>query len=209
MKYGLAVTGTVDPQRYLANAGAQVGDVLVLTKALGTGIVTTGIKRGVAGSNAAGVATQQMKHLNRGAGRAMVVAGAHAATDVTGFGLIGHLREMLLASGVAAEIDTASVPLLPEALELAARGCLPGGQRRNLEAAQGALRGDELLAPELLAVLTDPQTSGGLLISIEESRIDRLLEELSAGGAPAAAVVGRITDGAPGRVRLLSAPQEE
>lgn len=186
-KYGFAITGIAPEGRFVTSAGARVDDLLVLTKPLGTGIAATAIKRGVAPDGLIGMAIQTMASLNRAAAEAMVAARAHAATDVTGFGLLGHLGEMLVASGVGATIDFASVPVLPGVQLLAEDDVWPGGSERNLEA---ALASTDFGSLPLSArrVLADAQTSGGLLVSVEPGSEGPLLE---VGGA----VIGRITAG--------------
>lgn len=183
-KYGFAVTGIAPEGRVVTSAGALPGDLLVLTKPLGTGIAATAIKRGVAPGGLVGMAIQTMASLNRTASEAMVRAGAHAATDVTGFGLLGHLNEMLEASSVGADLDFSAVPMLPGVLLLAEDGVWPGGSQRNLDAADtvdfGAL---DLPARRILA---DAQTSGGLLVAVAPGSEGPILE---VGGV----VVGEVT----------------
>jgi selenide,water dikinase len=161
IKFGYAVTGLVDPRRVWTNAGARPGDGLYLTKPLGTGIVTTALKRGLAKESDVAEAVASMLRLNSGADGWAV----RGATDVTGFGLLGHAREMALASGVTLEIDAGSVPTLPGALDYAARGALPGGLTNNRDFAAPCVEYARALAPEVDAILYDPQTSGGLLLS--------------------------------------------
>jgi selenide,water dikinase len=169
IKFGYAVTGLIDPGRVLSNAGAREGDLLVLTKPLGTGVISTALKKGAASEEHVQAATDSMLTLNRAACEAMLAAGAHACTDVTGFGLIGHAREMALASGVTLEIDAATVPLLPGALEAARDGAIPGGLNNNREFASCVVELAAPLAAEVEALLYDPQTAGGLLISVPPS----------------------------------------
>jgi selenide, water dikinase len=195
-KFGLAVTGTVHPDRVLRNRGAVPGDVLVLTKPIGTGVIATGIKRGVVTPDVRDAAVAAMVSLNDRAGRAGVAAAASAATDVTGFGLLGHLGEML--HGVGAEIDAASVPLLPGAAALAAAGVVPGGTRRNLEHALGFTDFGEC-DETTRVLLSDAQTSGGLLLAIAPDRVGALLASLTR-DAVFPAVIGRFTADHPGRV---------
>ena len=197
-KFGLAVTGTVHPDRVLRNRGARPGDLVVLTKPIGTGVVSTGIKRGIVAPEIRDAAVASMVALNDRAGRAAVAAGASAATDVTGFGLLGHLGEML--GGVGAEVDAASVPLLPGARELAAEGVFPGGTRRNLEHVSGFTEFDGTDATTRI-LLADAQTSGGLLVAIGEERVGALLSGLTR-GAVFAAVIGRFTGDHAGTVRV-------
>ncbi len=198
-KYGLAVTGLVHPGEIITNTGATPGDLLVLTKAIGTGLIATGIKQGAVDVAVRTHAVASMAHLNAGAALAAREVGVSAMTDVTGFGLLGHLGEMLGDGTVGAVIDAASVPLLPGAADLAVEKVVPGGTRRNLEHAGGFTDfGDT--DPETRLLLADAQTSGGLLMAVPESRADHLLEELHREQTPVAAVSGRFTNEHPGRV---------
>ena len=191
-KYGLAVTGVVHPDDIVTNDGARPGDVLVLTKSLGTGLIATAIKRGVVDQAVRDTAVASMTQLNAGASRAMRRVGVSAATDVTGFGLLGHLGEMIRASGVSAEIEFAAVPLLPDALRLAQEDVVPGGTLRNLEAARRTSRFGELdRARQIL--LADAQTNGGLLLTVETPLAKALLQALEEEEI-AAAVIGRIVE---------------
>jgi selenide,water dikinase len=191
-KFGLAVTGLVDPGSIVRKAGAGPGCALFLTKPLGTGIVSTALKQDIATTEQVARATEVMTTLNRAAAEAMVEVKVAAATDVTGFGLLGHLHGML-APGTAARVVAGNVPLLPGALELAAQGVLPGGSRRNR-----ASLSDRVSAAgvddALLDVLFDAQTSGGLLIAIESARADELRAALAA-RAVEAAEIGHLVEG--------------
>jgi selenide,water dikinase len=192
-KYGFAVSGVVEEDHLVMNRGALAGDVLVLTKPIGTGVIATAIKAGTAPASVVSEAITIMVALNDGAARAMNRVGVHAATDVTGFGLLGHLSEMLMASRVGANIRVADVPMIEGLLPLAERGSFPGGSDRNLRAvrptvvAQGV---DEIR----IRILADAQTSGGLLMSVPPERVDSLLGVLRGEGVPAAAVVGEIIE---------------
>ena len=196
-KYGMAVTGTVHPDRAILTSGAHAGAALILTKALGTGIVSSGIKEGKADAAAIKAAIASMSSLNREASEAMIEVGVQAATDVTGFGLVGHLAEML-GSRLDARLDEREIPLLPQAVELAAEGVSPGGTKRNYAASK-----DRFEAPGLdeavREVLFDAQTSGGLLIAVDESKATNLLNRLRELGVPRAARIGTLEDGT-GRV---------
>ena len=179
IKFGYAVTGTVHPARIKANAGARPGDVLVFTKRIGTGVIATALKRGIAGEAHVAESIQQMLTLNRRACEAMLQFDVHGCTDVTGFGLLGHAREMALASNVTLEIAVDQVRYLPGALEYARQGALPGGLHNNREFASCAVQALRELPPEIEALLYDPQTSGGLLISLPEidaAELERSLE---------------------------------
>jgi selenide, water dikinase len=205
-KFGMVAIGEVHPDAIVTNAGAKVGDWLVLTKPIGTGILATALKRDRIASSDMAEAVKSMTTLNAGAARAMKQAGraVHAATDVTGFGLLGHLKGLLQASGVAAEVDADAVPLLPRARELAAAGSVPGGTTRNLESVQGAVSWDGIADVDRI-LLADAQTSGGLLIAVSSDGARELVAALDAEGTPAAAVIGRITAGPAGTIRVRHA----
>lgn len=185
IKYGLAVTGIVHPQQIVHNHTAQIGDVLVLTKPLGTGILSTAVKRGLLSDASIRQLTDSMLQLNRAASEMMVAMGAHAATDVTGFGLLGHAYEMASASGVTFRIEANAVPLLPEVLHFAEQGCIPGGNRNNAEFVQDHVQVRESLPPLLVKVLHDPQTAGGLLVSLEPGKVREYLDRLGEQGVVA------------------------
>jgi len=199
-KFGMVVIGDVHPERLVTNAGARPGDVLVLTKPIGTGILTTALKRDLLPSSALAEAVAVMTTLNAGAARAMLAVGVHAATDVTGFGLLGHLHTMLRASGVAAEIVAADVPILAQSREMLAAGAVPGGTLRNLASLEEAARFADGVSQAERTLLADAQTSGGLLIAVGAGRVERLRAALGREGAPAAAVIGRITASAAGSI---------
>jgi selenide, water dikinase len=194
-KYGMVVIGEVHPERMVTIAGARPGDALVLTKPIGTGILTTALKRDLLPASALVDAVEAMTTLNAGASRAMLATGVHAATDVTGFGLLGHLRNMLDASGVAAEVDAAQVPLLPHTREMLAKGAVPGGSNRNLESVAAVVRFPEGATKADRLLLADAQTSGGLLIALAAERVPRLQEALQREGQAPAAVIGRVVAG--------------
>ena len=203
-KFGMCVIGEADPALITRNSGARAGDVLVLTKPIGTGVIATGIKRGLASDDAIRDAVACMTTLNRGAAEAMLRVGVSAATDITGFGLLIHLRHMLRASGVAAVIDAAAVPLLPDTAELAAAGCISGGTRRNLEDVSPDVTWDESLSGLQRLLLCDAQTSGGLLIAVPPERAEQLVTELTAELTPVAAVVGSVAATPAGRIRVTA-----
>ena len=203
-KFGMCVIGEGHPEMLTRNSGAQPGDVLVLTKPIGTGIIATAIKRGVAPEDVVSTAVACMTTLNRGAAEAMIRTGVSAATDVTGFGLPGHLRNMLRGSGVAAEISAATVPLLPGVADLAGAGCVPGGTKRNLEDLGQDVMWDDGLSEAQRIILCDAQTSGGLLIAVPAARAERLLAELAVEATPAAAVIGRVVEGPAGQITVQS-----
>ncbi len=200
-KYGLSVTGTVDPHKIVRKGPAPPGADLVLTKPLGMGIIASGIKEGKTSPATIQEATRVMGTLNRPAADAMVEIGAAAATDVTGFGLIGHLLQMLDET-VSAELHFDAIPILAEALELAAQGVFPGGSRRNQETLEGLVDTAGLAEPKR-RVLFDAQTSGGLLIAIERAKTPDLLGALKAKGVEEAARIGEVVAG-DGTIKVLA-----
>jgi selenide,water dikinase len=194
-KYGMAVNGAIDPTRIVTNAGAQIGDALVLTKPLGTGILTTARKRGAIGDAGLDEAIAVMTTLNDRASEAMLRAGAHAATDVTGFGLLGHAENVARASGVRLSIDAAAVPFMSGVLDFIAQGIMPGGTQHNAET-HAAFTDFTPSVPEAVRVgLSDAQTSGGLLICVAPERVEELSCDLLSHGA-LAAVIGEVREGA-------------
>ena len=203
-KYGLCVLGEVPPEQLVRNSTARAGDRLVLTKPIGTGVLATALKADAVDPATIQTAIESMVTLNRGAAEAMLRAGVDAATDVTGFGLLGHLREILLASGLSATVHAESVPLLPRALELAIAGHVPGGTRRNLADIAGAVDWADDVPEALRVLLCDAQTSGGLLLAVPPDRVDALLEDLVARRTPAAALVGELGEGEPGTLEVVA-----
>jgi selenide,water dikinase len=200
-KYGLVAVGEVDPARMVTNDRARAGDALVLTKPIGSGVVATAVKQGAAPAAVIAEAVRVMSTLNRAAAEAMVRAEVRAATDVTGFGLLGHLHKMLRASGVSARIESAQVPLLPGARALAEAGHVPGGTRRNLEDLASHLDVADTVDDVTRTLLADAQTSGGLLMSVPPQSVQALLADL-AGSVPSAVIVGAVGDGEPGRIAV-------
>jgi selenide, water dikinase len=198
-KYGLAVVGLADPARLMTIDRAAPGDRLVLTKAIGTGVIATALKRGTPGPDVVQAAVDSMTLLNAGAAEAALAAGVRAATDVTGFGLLGHLHRMLAASGAAARIDAAAVPLLPGAAAAAADGFVSGGTRANIERMRAVTTLDDAIPAELAVLLHDAQTSGGLLLAAPAAAAPALLADLRARGLPAA-LIGEVVSGEPGRI---------
>jgi selenide,water dikinase len=200
-KYGMVAVGEAPETELVTMDGARAGDILVLTKALGTGVITTALKNDAAPASAIEAAVASMTTLNAAAARAMTGACVRAGTDVTGYGLLGHLRNILRASGLAAEVDHAGVPILPGARELAAAGQIPGGSKRNLDDLAPDLDFEDGVDEVTRVLLADAQTSGGLLMAVPEAALDGLLGALR-GTAPYAAVVGRVVTGEPGRIRV-------
>lgn len=202
-KYGLSVTGMVHPDRVLRNDTGRPGDALILTKPLGTGILTTARRSDEIDDDALAPAVASMVALNRTASEVAVRFDVRAMTDVTGFGLLGHLREML-GTRLGAAIDGTSVPLLPHALSLAARDVMPGGTRKNLaRALENGARFDAQLPDGLAAVLCDAQTSGGLLIAVANSQAASLLDALRVAGVQSASVIGKLDES--GLIEVTSA----
>jgi selenide,water dikinase len=198
-KFGLSVTGVVHPDRIVTKTGAAAGSELVLTKPLGMGIIASGIKEGKTTAETAERAIRIMSTLNRSSSEAMIQVGVDAATDVTGFGLIGHLLQML-DGRLDADLDHASVPMLEEAVELAAAGILPGGSRRNRDAGAPSVDPGPLDEART-AVLYDAQTSGGLLMAVRPGKVDPLMRALADRGVDGAARIGTLADGR-GRIRV-------
>ncbi len=203
-KYGLAVVGGVHPERVTSNARGRPGDVLVLTKALGTGVVSNATKLGEAPAAVTRAAVESMRRLNRDAAEAGQRCGVRCATDVTGFGLIGHARNIAIGSGCGVEIAAHTLPVLPGVPELVEANLVPGGSRRNLAFADTWTRWDGDVAALHRVVATDAQTSGGLLLAVVPERCDELVSDITGRGGLAAAV-GRLTDDAAGTVRVRAA----
>jgi selenide,water dikinase len=199
--YGMVVLGEVHPDRMLTNAGACAGDLLVLTKPLGTGILATALKRDALLEAGMAEAVRVMTTLNDGAARAALRVGVSAATDVTGFGLVGHLGHLLEASGVAAEVAYEALPILSHAWNLASRGNVPGGTQRNLDAAVKVEWAEDVGSVDRI-LCADAQTSGGLLLAVPPENQAALLEALREEGTPTAAVIGRVVAGEAGRVAV-------
>jgi selenide, water dikinase len=205
-KFGLAVTGEVHPDHLMTNAAGKAGDYLVLTKPLGTGLLTTALKRDRLTEADIAPAISSMRALNAGAARAARAAGVRAATDITGFGLLGHLGNILAGSKLAAELWMENLPALEHAREMAAEGMVPGGSARNLEAASAVTTYAADVTPAERILLSDAQTSGGLLLAVRPERLDDLLTALKQEGTPTMAVIGRLVEGATGAIRVSSSP---
>lgn len=189
-KTGYAVVGLIHPARIWRNVGARPGDALVLTKPLGTGIISTAIKQGVASSETIAAAIETMSTLNRAAAEVAATMTVHAVTDVTGFGLLGHLREMAAGSSVRVRLIAQQVPVLPGVSELVAAGLIPGGTKRNMRAASTYARWDAGVSPVLQTVIADAQTSGGLLFATPDG--EALVAALRKGGVEGACQIGMV-----------------
>jgi len=200
LKYGLSVTGFVHPDRVLVKGNLQPGDRFLLTKPLGTGIINTAIKRGAASPEIIETVTRQMAELNRAAAEVMRDFTVHACTDITGFWLLGHMAEMVQDSGQGVRLESSNVPILPEVVQYAAKGFIPGGANRNREFFQPHISFDPSVKPVLQDVFYDPQTSGGLLISVGEGEADDLLEALRENGCPETTQIGQVASGLEGRI---------
>ena len=202
IKYGLSVTGLVHPDRILTNARVQPGDVLILTKPLGTGVLATAIKAGLLSDTAEKQATETMATLNKTAAEIMSAYPVHACTDITGFGLLGHALEMSTASRVSIAIEVEKVPLLPEVMDSVQMGLVPAGSFSNRNYCAHRISQLRAIDPMLLDLLADAQTSGGLLISLPEQSASSLVNALKADGVADAAVIGRATATSKGMIEL-------
>jgi selenide,water dikinase len=204
LKYGLCVIGTVDADRALSQTGARPGDRLVLTKPLGIGVIAQAIKQGRLAAGEIAAAVEVMTTLNRGARDAALAAGSRAATDVTGFGLLGHLHHLALGSGCAARVRAGGVPLLPLVTVLAREGLVPGGSKRNLDYVSPHTAWEPSVEDTVRLLLCDAQTSGGLLLAVAPEAEGALLESLESEGTPASAVIGEIVEGPPGHIEVIA-----
>jgi len=202
-KYGLCVTGLVHPERVVTNAGARPGDLLVLTKPLGIGILTHSIKKALLREAEVDRVVEVMAQLNRGASEAMVEVGVSACTDVTGFGLVGHLLEMLAASGVSGRVRCSQVPVLDGAREKVREGVFPGGTGKNLEFYSPRIDWHREVDTGERLILADAQTSGGLLIAVPRDRAEALVEALVRRDVGTRAVIGEVLSGPPGRLEVV------
>ncbi len=202
LKYGLSVTGVVHPKKFLANSGSREGDILVLTKPLGTGILATALKAKFLDKPVISRITDLMAALNKDAAEAMAEVGVNACTDVTGFGLLGHALEMARASNVSMRIYADKVPLIPEAQKYADMGLIPAGSYANQNFCSQDLDVESEIDPVVLALLTDAQTSGGLLISVPAERAPRLVQKLEDRNTPAASIIGEVLGKGPGLIKL-------
>jgi len=192
VKYGMAVTGVIDPRRIIRNVGARAGDALILSKPIGTGVLMTALKRDQLPEDQYAAAVRWMCELNAATALAMLRYEVHAATDITGFGLAGHASKMAEGSGVTLRIEESDLPLMAGALECCRAGMIPGGGRRNREFYAPRVRISDEVADEIGELVFDPQTSGGLLIALPEDHAMKLLADLQAAGNTEAAIVGRV-----------------
>ena len=192
VKFGMAVTGVIDPRRIVRNVGARAGDALVLAKPLGTGILMTAFKRDALPADQYETAVKMMAQLNAGAAAAMLEYEVHAATDITGFGLVGHASKMALGSGVTMIFEESDLPLLPGAIELCRAGMIPGGGARNREYYGPMVKIHDEVSEVMAALAFDPQTSGGLLVALPEGQATSLMAALHRAGYSEAAIVGRV-----------------
>jgi selenium donor protein len=203
-KYGMAVTGLVKPGEQVSNASAKAGDKLVLTKPIGTGIITTAGKEGVADAATLSRAIEVMSALNRAPSEAMIEVGVNACTDITGFGLLGHLQSMVEASGVTARVSFSQVPLIEGAWKLVQEGVAPGGTHRNLHSVEQVTSWDASLTNEAKIVLCDAQTSGGLLLSVPSVKVSALLKALSERGVSDAVVIGEVIERVASEIEVVA-----
>lgn len=201
-KYGMVVTAVIDPKKVITNSEARPGDVLVLTKPLGIGIITTAIKQRLVSEETLNKVIKVMSTLNKTAAEVMVEVGVNACTDITGFGFLGHLHEMVKSSGVGAKINLNLVPVLSEAWDLINQGVAPGGTHKNLAFLQDALIWEEGISQEARLVLADAQTSGGLLMAVPQDKADKLIKALEEAQVPVAAIVGKIVDDSANRIQV-------
>jgi len=203
IKYGLSVTGLIHPKRILTNATAKVGDKLVLTKALGTGIIATALKGQMASEEAVRKIVESMVTLNRTASELMKRFGAHACTDITGFSFIGHALEMATASRVGMVIQSKAIPVFPEAMEYAQIGLVPGGAHSNRQFFSCRVEGAADVSPILSDILYDPQTSGGLLISLPPNQAESLVEALKKEDGVRSSIIGEVVSEPEGKIRII------
>ncbi len=203
LKYGLSVTGIIHPDKVIRNSTAQPGDRLILTKPLGTGIINTAIKAGMADEQSILEVTELMAMLNKQAAELIQEIGVHACTDVTGFGLLGHACEMVHNSEVGFEIDHATIPILPHAVEFAQMGLIPAGAYRNRDFRSNMVDFQKDVPVWASDILFDPQTSGGLLIAVPENDATILIERLKQAGYSYSAVIGKVANSHPGSIFVV------
>ena len=200
LKYGLSVTGVIHPEKVVLKAGVRPGDSLILTKPLGTGIINTAIKAGMASKGQVTEVIEQMATLNKRASELMQEIGVHACTDVTGFGLLGHAGEMIQNSGVGIEIDTSSIPIFHRAIEFAQMGLVPGGTYRNRDFRASMVEFATDVPEWVPDILFDPQTSGGLLLSLSSEKTTDLFGKLHEAGHKQASIIGKVLTKPKGKI---------
>ena len=193
-KYGMAVIGSLEPCKEVTKSGSKVGDKLILTKPIGTGLITTGGKQNVVNKLTMDKALESMSLLNKDASEAMMDVGVNSCTDITGFGLLGHMKDMMTSSGVTANIYSSKVPILDGSLELAKSNIFPDGTNRNIDYVADLVSWDPSLEDHMKLILCDPQTSGGLLISVDESKLELLIGQLGKSGNNISSVIGDVVD---------------
>ena len=194
LKYGLSVTGIIHPDNIVLNSGGKIGDVLILTKPIGTGALFNGVKKGEIDTQYLDEAVSRNSVLNKSASEAMIRHGAKACTDVTGFGLLGHLSEMISNLNLSAELTSSTIPYFEKAFEAAEKGFKPGMSKSNMHSLESILKFEHSVSEADKWLLVDPQTSGGLMIAIEEEKAEALLKDLISGDSPEATIIGRLTE---------------
>jgi selenide,water dikinase len=202
LKYGLSVTGFVHPDRVVKNTGLKPGDQLILTKPIGTGIINTAIKGGIASQEVIESITRLMATLNRDAGNVMKTYPVSACTDITGFGLLGHLAEMLSNASIGIRLESKAIPIIPETIEYARGGFIPGGAFKNKAFRSSIVTPAPHIDSLLVDILFDPQTSGGLLMGIGKDRAGDLLESLKAAGVAHSAIIGEVVSEPAGKIMI-------
>lgn len=203
LKYGLAITGFVHPDRFWSKHSLQPGDRLILTKPIGTGVINTAVKGGLAAGPVVATVTRLMAELNRAAAEIMAAFPVHACTDITGFGLLGHLAEMVAGSGCGLEIESGRVPLIEETMAFGAMGMMPAGAYKNKEFRASMVTFDPAVDPVLADIMFDPQTSGGLLLSVDEAQSAQAVEALLAGGCARSTIIGKVVADAGEIIKVL------
>jgi selenium donor protein len=202
-KYGLAVTGVINPDKIITNRNAQPGDALILTKPLGTGILSTALKQGLLNNEQTELLVDTMSTLNKAAAEAMSEIGVNACTDITGFGLLGHLLEMMNGSGTSATLEYAKLPFLPGVMDLAVSGMIPGGTSDNHAFTLVHVSYAEKISKIKQLLINDAQTSGGLLISVSDDKSEELITRLKAKGVDTVALIGHVTDQKKVRIAVI------
>ena len=202
LKYGLSVTGFVHPRHIIQNTGLKPGDQLILTKPIGTGIINTAIKRGAASPEVIDVVTRLMTTLNRDAASVMTAHPVSACTDITGFGLLGHIAEMLSNTSIGIRLESKAIPIIPETIEFARNGFIPGGAFKNKAFRSSLLSPAPHVDRVLIDILFDPQTSGGLLMGVGKDNAGDLLENLKTAGVTEAAIIGEVVSKPAGKIMI-------